>query len=155
MENTLLVLCCRQLSRSYHQATGDTSFVDDNCTQNPSLLLSPGYFHTCTVGVEAISQIFRVIDEQCQATFDANFNLVTYYTWTGQRDEGIDSLSHIYLNSPLKNSSSSLAGPVNNHGIGEPKGYTGMFRVILLQDVHCTLLGPSLICAGWDTPSPH
>ncbi|KAF9505303.1 glycoside hydrolase family 125 protein [Hydnum rufescens UP504] len=76
-----------KLSRSYHQATGDTSFADGKW-------------------LEAIFQIFRVIDEQSQATFDADFNIVTYYSWTGQPG--------------------SLAGPVNNQGIGEPKGYTGM-----------------------------
>ncbi|KAF9505591.1 glycoside hydrolase family 125 protein [Hydnum rufescens UP504] len=81
-------------SRSYHQATGYTSFVDDANT------ISIGW---------GPSQVFRLIDEQSQATFDTDFNIVTYYSWTGQPG--------------------SVPGPINNQGIGEPKGYTGMIRV--------------------------
>jgi meiotically up-regulated gene 157 (Mug157) protein len=57
-------------------------------------------------GLAAIDQIFRVIDEQSQASFDADWNFISYYNWTGLPG--------------------SLAGSVNNGGNGEPKGYTGM-----------------------------
>ncbi|KAG6911667.1 hypothetical protein DXG01_007917 [Tephrocybe rancida] len=76
-----------KLSRSYYQATQDDSFVNDNWRA-------------------AIKQVFRVIDEQSQATFDENFNFISYYNWTG--------------------SSGSLSPRVNNHGNGEPKAYTGL-----------------------------
>ncbi|KAF8309756.1 hypothetical protein DL93DRAFT_2170181 [Clavulina sp. PMI_390] len=76
-----------KLSRSYYDNTKDSSFANAN------------WF-------EAITQIFRVINEQSQATFDANFNIVSYYNWTGLPG--------------------SLPGAVNNQGNGEPKGYTGM-----------------------------
>jgi hypothetical protein len=57
-------------------------------------------------GLAAIDQIFRVINEQSQASFDANWNFISYYNWTGLPG--------------------SLPGAVNNGGNGEPKGYTGM-----------------------------
>lgn len=57
-------------------------------------------------GTAAISQIFRVIEEQSQATFDEEFNFISYYNWTGGAD--------------------SLSPPVNNYGNAEPKAYTGM-----------------------------
>ena len=57
-------------------------------------------------GRGAVYQIFRVINEQSQATFDENFNFISYYNWTG----GDGSLSPI----------------VNNLGNGEPKAYTGL-----------------------------
>lgn len=58
------------------------------------------------IGLSAIDQIFRVMNEQSQPLFDADFNLISYYNWTGLPG--------------------SLAGSVNNGGNGEPKGYTGM-----------------------------
>jgi uncharacterized protein len=58
------------------------------------------------LGSTAISQIFRVIEEQSQATFDKDFNFISFYNWTGV--------------------SGSLSPPVNNEGNGEPKGFTGM-----------------------------
>jgi len=76
-----------KLSRQYYFSTKDASFANDH------------WF-------SAIKQIFRVIDEQSQGTYDADFNVVSYYNWTG----GGGSLS------PL----------VNNGGNGEPKAYTGM-----------------------------
>jgi hypothetical protein len=54
----------------------------------------------------AIDQIFRVINEQSQSTFDANFNFISYYNWTG--------------------GGGSLSPMVNNGGNGEPKAYTGL-----------------------------
>ncbi len=57
-------------------------------------------------GHNAISQIFRVIVEQSQATFDEDFNLVSYYNWTG--------------------GNGALSPAVNNAGNGEPKAYTGL-----------------------------
>jgi len=76
-----------KLSRGYYQATNDSSFMNGNWS-------------------EAISQIFRVIEEQSQATFDEDFNVISYYNWTG--------------------TAGSLSPPVNNEGNGEPKGYTGL-----------------------------
>ncbi|THG98569.1 hypothetical protein EW026_g3652 [Hermanssonia centrifuga] len=76
-----------KLSRSYYQATNDASFMNDE-------------WHN------AISQIFRVIVEQSQATFDEDFNLVSYYNWTG--------------------GNGALSPAVNNAGNGEPKAYTGL-----------------------------
>lgn len=46
------------------------------------------------------------MNEQSQPSFDAGFNFISYYNWTGLPG--------------------SLAGSVNNGGNGEPKGYTGM-----------------------------
>ncbi|KIJ70269.1 glycoside hydrolase family 125 protein [Hydnomerulius pinastri MD-312] len=76
-----------KLSTSYYQATKDKSMMNNN------------WF-------SAIDQIFRVINEQSQPSFDANFNFVSYYNWTGLPG--------------------SLPGLVLNGGNGEPKGYTGM-----------------------------
>lgn len=58
-------------------------------------------------GYSAINQIFRVIEEQSQASWDEDFNFISYYNWTGT--PGV-----------------SLSPLVNNGGNGEPKGYTGM-----------------------------
>ncbi|KII95373.1 glycoside hydrolase family 125 protein [Plicaturopsis crispa FD-325 SS-3] len=76
-----------KLSRSYYQATNDSSIMNDNW-------------------YAAISQIFTVISEQSQATFDDEFNFISYYNWTG--------------------GPGALSPAVNNEGNGEPKGYTGM-----------------------------
>ncbi|KZV69245.1 glycoside hydrolase family 125 protein [Peniophora sp. CONT] len=54
----------------------------------------------------AIDQIFTVMEDQSQATLDGDFNFVSYYNWTG--------------------TAGSLSPPVNNHGNGEPKAFTGM-----------------------------
>lgn len=54
----------------------------------------------------AISQIFRVIEEQSQASFDKDFNFISFYNWTG--------------------GAGSLSPAVNNGGNGEPKGFTGL-----------------------------
>ncbi|KAI9574953.1 Six-hairpin glycosidase-like protein [Boletus coccyginus] len=76
-----------KLSASYYQATKDSSMMNANW-------------------LSAIDQIFRVMNEQSQPSFDADFNFISYYNWTGLPG--------------------SLAGSVNNGGNGEPKGYTGM-----------------------------
>lgn len=76
-----------KLSRSYYQATNDSSIMNDN-------------WHA------AIGQIFRVINEQSQPTFDDDFNFISYYNWTG--------------------GNGALSPAVNNAGNGEPKGYTGL-----------------------------
>ncbi|ELU43062.1 DUF1237 domain-containing protein [Rhizoctonia solani AG-1 IA] len=87
-QNSLgLISTCRKLSRSYYQATKDPSFANDNWDA-------------------AISQIFRVIEEQSQGTFDEDFNVISYYNWTG--------------------GNGALSPQVPNRGNGEPKGYTGM-----------------------------
>ena len=57
-------------------------------------------------GHAAVDQIFRVINEQSQGTFDEDFNLVSYYNWTG--------------------GNGALSPAVNNAGNGEPKAYTGL-----------------------------
>jgi len=62
--------------------------------------------HLSTQGRSAIKQIFRVIHEQSLPTFDENSNFISYYNWTG--------------------TGTSLSPPVNNHGNGEPKAYTGL-----------------------------
>ncbi|KAF8826554.1 hypothetical protein HHX47_DHR5000446 [Lentinula edodes] len=54
----------------------------------------------------AIDQIFQVINNQSQGSWDENFNFISYYNWTG--------------------SAGSLSPAVNNGGNGEPKAYTGM-----------------------------
>lgn len=57
-------------------------------------------------GRSAIDQIFLVINQQSQASFDENYNYISYYRYTGSGDSGV----------PF----------VNNNGTGEPKAYTGM-----------------------------
>ncbi|KAJ7843004.1 Six-hairpin glycosidase-like protein [Mycena olivaceomarginata] len=52
----------------------------------------------------AVTQIFRVINEQSQPSFDANFNRISYYNWTG--------------------GNGALSPAVTNQGNGEPKAYT-------------------------------
>ena len=76
-----------KLSRSYYNATKDESFMNDN------------WF-------AAVDQIFKVIWEQSQSTFDDDFNLVSYYNWTG--------------------GNGALSPAVPNAGNGEPKLYTGL-----------------------------
>ncbi|TFL00563.1 Six-hairpin glycosidase-like protein [Pterulicium gracile] len=76
-----------KLSRSYYEETGDDSFINDNW-------------------IAAIDQVFRVINEQSQASFDDDYNWVSYFNWTG--------------------TAGALSPRVFNHGNGEPKGYTGM-----------------------------
>ncbi|KAJ7451490.1 Six-hairpin glycosidase-like protein [Mycena galericulata] len=76
-----------KLSRSYYTATKDSSFMNAEW-------------------YAAITQIFRVISEQSQASFDEDFNFISYYNWTG--------------------GSGALSPAVANAGNGEPKAYTGM-----------------------------
>ncbi|KAJ7724361.1 Six-hairpin glycosidase-like protein [Mycena metata] len=76
-----------KLSRSYYGATNDASFMNAN------------WF-------AAVNQIFRVINEQSQGSFDANFNFISYYNWTG--------------------GNGALSPAVDNGGNGEPKAFTGM-----------------------------
>lgn len=58
------------------------------------------------LGRDAIDQIFRVINEQSQGSFDENFNFISYYNWTGGNH--------------------ALSPAVDNGGNGEPKAYTGL-----------------------------
>jgi len=69
-----------------------------------SLVLCHGILNV--TGHKAISQIFRVINEQSQSTFDEDFNFISYYNWTG--------------------GNGALSPAVPNGGNGEPKGSTGM-----------------------------
>lgn len=57
-------------------------------------------------GHSAISQILRVIEEQSQPTFDEDFNMVSFYNWTG--------------------GNGALSPAVPNAGNGEPKAFTGL-----------------------------
>ncbi|KAG5648672.1 hypothetical protein DXG03_000018 [Asterophora parasitica] len=68
-------------------ATKDASFMNDNWK-----------------GV--IKQVFRVINEQSQASFDEDFNSISYYNWTGGHG--------------------ALSPQVTNRGNNEPKAYTGL-----------------------------
>jgi len=76
-----------KLSRSYYNATKDSSFMN-------------------TEWKAAINQIFRVINEQSQPTFDENFNFISFFNWTG--------------------GGGSLSPSIKNLGNGEPKAYTGL-----------------------------
>lgn len=68
--------------------------------------LSLSVFVLMWKGRTAVDQIFRVINEQSQPTFDQNFNFISYYNWTG--------------------GNGALSPMVNNYGYGEPKAYTGL-----------------------------
>ncbi|TFK29311.1 hypothetical protein FA15DRAFT_664243 [Coprinopsis marcescibilis] len=76
-----------KLSRAYYQETGDSSFMNEHWRG-------------------AVDQIFRVIREQSQPSFDENFNFISFYNWTGSRG--------------------ALSPRVNNRGNNEPKAYTGL-----------------------------
>ncbi|KAI0068999.1 hypothetical protein BV25DRAFT_1792433 [Artomyces pyxidatus] len=76
-----------KLSRSYYEETQDPSILNGN-------------WHS------AINQIFRVVSEQSQGSFDENFNFISFYNWTG--------------------GAGALSPAVNNGGNGEPKAYTGL-----------------------------
>ncbi|KAH8827769.1 Six-hairpin glycosidase-like protein [Flagelloscypha sp. PMI_526] len=76
-----------KLSRGYYNRTQDASFINDNWKS-------------------AIDQVFRVINEQSQASFDENWNWVSYYNWTG--------------------GNGALSPRVPNGGNGEPKGKNGL-----------------------------
>jgi len=76
-----------KLSRHYYQATNDSSILND------------AWF-------VALDQIFTVIEEQSQASFDNDFNFISYYNWTGLPG--------------------SPQPPVNNGGNGEPRGSNGL-----------------------------
>ncbi|KAJ6528134.1 Six-hairpin glycosidase-like protein [Mycena capillaripes] len=76
-----------KLSRNYYNQTKDASIFNEQ-------------WYT------AINQIFRVVNEQSQSNFDADFNWISFYNWTG--------------------SPGSLSPPVNNAGAGEPRAFTGM-----------------------------
>lgn len=81
--------------------------MNDNCGCDLFSLSSIAQAsHFTITGHKAVNQIFRVIDEQSQATFDDDFNVISYYSWTG--------------------GNGALAPAVPNGGNGEPKGYTGM-----------------------------
>jgi len=69
-------------------------------------IMSLSIHNLISPGRAAIDQIFRVIKEQSQPTFDENFNFISFYNWTGGHG--------------------SLSPSVNNHGNGEPKAYTGL-----------------------------
>ncbi|KAJ3828531.1 Six-hairpin glycosidase-like protein [Lentinula raphanica] len=76
-----------KLSTSYYNETRDASILNDN------------WF-------SAINQIFQVINNQSQGSWDEDFNFISFYNWTG--------------------SAGSLSPAVNNGGNGEPKAFTGM-----------------------------
>ncbi|EJD53887.1 hypothetical protein AURDEDRAFT_110595 [Auricularia subglabra TFB-10046 SS5] len=78
-----------KLSRGYFENTGDSSFINDDWNA-------------------AVAAIFKVIEEQSQPTFDEDFNLLSYYSWSG--------------------GNGALAPFVNNRGNNEPNAYTGMVK---------------------------
>lgn len=59
-----------------------------------------------TLGRTAITQIFRVMHEQSQPSFDQDFNFISYYNWTG--------------------GPGALSPAVKNYGNNEPKAWTGL-----------------------------
>lgn len=87
----------RKILRSSTSTVGRT-LIHTNCPYS----LTP----SCSSGRAAIDQIFRVIREQSQPSFDENFNFISYYNWTGSRG--------------------ALSPRVNNRGNNEPRGYTGL-----------------------------
>lgn len=98
-----------KLSRSYYQATNDASIMNDNCAYAYRAMkgrISRRVLTQGHTGFAAVDQIFRVIWEQSQSTFDEDYNLVSYYNWTG--------------------GNGALSPAVNNAGNGEPKLYTGL-----------------------------
>jgi uncharacterized protein len=94
-----------KLSRRYFEATNDSSIMNDECvcldSQVQALIVT-----NIVVGFTAIDQVLTVIEEQSQASFDEDFNFISYYNWTGEPG--------------------SLSPGVPNGGNGEPKGYTGL-----------------------------
>ncbi|KAJ6467644.1 Six-hairpin glycosidase-like protein [Mycena vitilis] len=79
-----------KLSRSYYGATKDASFMNENC---------PLFISAIVLSLAAdVPRNYR--------RFDADFNFVSYYNWTG--------------------GNGALSPAVPNAGNGEPKGYTGM-----------------------------
>jgi meiotically up-regulated gene 157 (Mug157) protein len=88
---------------------------------------TPVHFQYCRTnlnqGYSAIDQIFRVIEEQSQASWDEDFNFISYYNWTGT--PGV-----------------SLSPLVNNDGNGEPKGYTGMVGTHHRPSDDLSIFGP-------------
>jgi meiotically up-regulated gene 157 (Mug157) protein len=94
-----------KLSTGYYQATKDASILNADCAF--TLLVSFGWHADKTIlGDHAIDQIFKVMWEQSQATFDEDFNFISYYNWTG--------------------GNGALSPAVPNGGNGEPKGYSGL-----------------------------
>lgn len=71
-----------------------------------SIYESSKIYNLLSPGRAAINQIFRVINEQSQPTFDENFNFISFFNWTG--------------------GGGSLSPSISNFGNGEPKAYTGL-----------------------------
>jgi uncharacterized protein len=96
--------------------------MNDNCMFLPSIHDFVAYSEM--LGYTAIDQIFRVIKEQSQGSWDADFNFISYYNWTGTPGQHFDFRQ--CLRSQMRNLLGfSLSPMVNNNGVGEPKGYTG------------------------------
>jgi meiotically up-regulated gene 157 (Mug157) protein len=94
-----------KLSTGYYQATKDASILNADCALTYSCD-STGVLTKGILGDHAIDQIFKVMWEQSQATFDEDFNFISYYNWTG--------------------GNGALSPAVPNGGNGEPKGYSGL-----------------------------
>jgi meiotically up-regulated gene 157 (Mug157) protein len=75
----------------------------------------------------AIDQIFRVINEQSQATFDKDFNFISFYNWTG--------------------GNGALSPMVDNLGNGEPKAFTGLVGTHHRPSDDLSVFGKSLYFA--------
>ena len=66
--------------------------------------------------------------EQSQPSFDADFNFISYYNWTGLPG--------------------SLSGPVRNGGNGELKGHTGMVGTSHRPSDDLSVYGKSTTTSG-------
>lgn len=87
-----------KLSRAYFQNTNDSSFINDDWNA-------------------AVAQIFKVIEEQSQPTFDQDFNLLSYVRERVQRAERMSLTAAQYS---WSGGNGALSPMVNNHGNNEP-----------------------------------
>jgi len=121
-----------KLSRTYYQNTNNTNFMNANCTSVPpeKLLGLTNY-----IGRAAVDQIFRVINEQSQPTFDEDFNLISFYNWTGQ--------------------AGALSPMVDNGGNGEPKAFTGLVGTHHRPSDDLSVFGMDFFCAAGKPEQMH
>lgn len=83
---------------------------------------------THCIGRTAVDQIFRVINEQSQPTFDEDFNFISFYNWTGQ--------------------AGALSPMVDNGGNGEPKAFTGLVGTHHRPSDDLSVFGMYFFCAA-------
>jgi hypothetical protein len=100
--------------------------------RSPHLCVSAGILTRVIPGDHAIDQIFKVMWEQSQATFDEDFNFISYYNWTG--------------------GNGALSPAVPNGGNGEPKGYSGLVGTHHRPSDDISTFGkPPLITCFWSS----